>query len=85
MTISRRSTLLLGASALAGLSMRPRAGQAQTADTYAIEGGELTIHPVEHASLVMTMPGMVISPGRRYRAPKTTRTIRARSQGKMAS
>jgi L-ascorbate metabolism protein UlaG (beta-lactamase superfamily) len=60
MAISRRSTLLLGASALAGLGMRPRAARAQAADTYAIEGGELTIHPVEHASLVMVLPGMVV-------------------------
>jgi L-ascorbate metabolism protein UlaG (beta-lactamase superfamily) len=60
MAISRRSTLLLGASALAGLAMKPRTGKAQSADTYAVEGGELAIHPVEHASLVMTLPGMVI-------------------------
>jgi L-ascorbate metabolism protein UlaG (beta-lactamase superfamily) len=61
MAISRRSTLLLGASALAGLGMRPRSGRAQAAaDSYAVEGGELTIHPVKHASLVMTLPDMVI-------------------------
>ena len=60
MAISRRSTLLLGGSALAGLGMRPRTAWAQAADTYAIQGGELAIHPVEHASLIMTLPGMVI-------------------------
>jgi L-ascorbate metabolism protein UlaG (beta-lactamase superfamily) len=60
MAISRRSTLVLGASALAGLAVRPRASRAQAADSYAVEGGELTVHPVEHASLVMTLPGMVI-------------------------
>lgn len=60
MSISRRSTLLIGASALAGLGMRPRTGSAQAVDSYAVEGGELIIHPVEHASLAMMLPGMVI-------------------------
>ena len=45
MAISRRSTLLLGASALAGLGMTPRIGRTQAADSYAVEGGELTVHP----------------------------------------
>jgi L-ascorbate metabolism protein UlaG (beta-lactamase superfamily) len=60
MAISRRSTLLLGGSALAGFGMRPSMARTQAADSYAVEGGELAIHPVEHASLVLTLPGMVI-------------------------
>ena len=28
-------------------------------DAYAVEGGNVVIHPVEHASFVMTLPGMV--------------------------
>jgi L-ascorbate metabolism protein UlaG (beta-lactamase superfamily) len=31
-----------------------------TGDGYAVEGGEVVIHPVEHASLVMMLPGMVV-------------------------
>jgi L-ascorbate metabolism protein UlaG (beta-lactamase superfamily) len=65
MRYSRRYTLQLGAGTLAGaaltmvLPMRARA-QATGGDSYPVEGGEIVIRPVEHASLVMTTPGMVI-------------------------
>jgi L-ascorbate metabolism protein UlaG (beta-lactamase superfamily) len=65
-SISRRRTLALGAAGLAGSalpSLLPRAALAQPAmegDTYPSEGGAIVVHPVEHASLVMAVPGMVI-------------------------
>ena len=62
MRITRRETIVLGAAALGGLAAD--AGRAQEAaisgDAYAVEGGNVVIHPVEHASFVMTLPGMVI-------------------------
>ena len=59
---TRRQTLALGgsavlASALAGLGP---ARAAATADSYETAAGPLVIHPVEHASLVMEAPGLVI-------------------------
>jgi L-ascorbate metabolism protein UlaG (beta-lactamase superfamily) len=67
MKITRRRTLALGATALAGIGLgapRPRAARAQDGamegDSYEVEGGAIVVHPVEHASLVMTVPGMVI-------------------------
>ena len=59
-----RSTI--GATALAGLGLSRlvlRAARAQGAmagDSYDTEGGAIVIHPVEHASFVMTEPGLVI-------------------------
>lgn len=66
MRYSRRHTLILGAAsfAAAGLADFPLAASAQTTamggDTYPTDSGEITVHPVSHASLVMTTPGMVI-------------------------
>ena len=62
MLMTRRQTIVLGAGALGGLAAG--AGRAQEAtmagDGYPVDGGEVVIHPVEHASFVMTLPGMVI-------------------------
>jgi L-ascorbate metabolism protein UlaG (beta-lactamase superfamily) len=62
MRFTRRQSIVLGAAALGGVAAG--AGRAQeaamTGDAYAVEGGEVLIHPVEHASFVMTLPGMVI-------------------------
>jgi L-ascorbate metabolism protein UlaG (beta-lactamase superfamily) len=63
MNYSRRDTLQLGAGALGGLglaSAMPRAAGAQSALAHATDGGEIVIHPVEHASLVLEVPGLVI-------------------------
>jgi L-ascorbate metabolism protein UlaG (beta-lactamase superfamily) len=64
-TISRRRTLALAATGLAGIGLgglRPRAGLAQEAggDAYPSADGDIVVHPVEHASLVLAAPGMVI-------------------------
>jgi L-ascorbate metabolism protein UlaG (beta-lactamase superfamily) len=64
--MSRRYTLGLGATAVAsfGLAALMPAGRARAqtmeGDTYPVDGGEIVIHPVDHASFVMTVPGMVI-------------------------
>lgn len=65
MNITRRLGLKLGLAGLAGLGairIMPYAAHAQTmsGDTYEAEGGEIGIHPVSHASFIMTVPGMVI-------------------------
>jgi L-ascorbate metabolism protein UlaG (beta-lactamase superfamily) len=65
MRYTRRHTLHLGAATLAGLgltSVLPFAARGQQAagDSYPVEGGEIVIHPVEHASFVMTTPGLVL-------------------------
>ena len=64
MTLSRRNTLKLGLAGLAGLgatTIVPFAARAQDGgDKYEIEGGEITIYPIAHASFVMTVPGLVI-------------------------
>jgi L-ascorbate metabolism protein UlaG (beta-lactamase superfamily) len=69
MRFSRRDTLQLGLAGLAGLgattlgvtTIMPFAARAQGGgDRYPIEGGEIVISPVSHASFVMTVPGMVI-------------------------
>jgi L-ascorbate metabolism protein UlaG (beta-lactamase superfamily) len=65
MKVSRRQTVGLGIGALAGLgalgSWRAWAQQA-AAESYShpTESGEIIVHPVEHASLVLEVPGMVI-------------------------
>lgn len=61
MRTTRRSTLAFGTATLASLALPP-ALRAQTVagDRYPTQGGEITIHPVSHASLVMTTPEMVI-------------------------
>lgn len=64
MSFTRRKTLGLGLTALAGIGLSgllPRAAFAQEGtDTYPAEGGDITIHPVSHASFVLTVPGLVI-------------------------
>jgi len=66
MLLSRRRTLAVGATALAGFGLTglpPRRARAQGAipgDSYATEAGDIVIHPVDHASFVMTTPGLVI-------------------------
>jgi L-ascorbate metabolism protein UlaG (beta-lactamase superfamily) len=65
MPITRRHTLGLGAAAFAGLgglmasSGRARA-QTLEGDDYTSDAGTIVIRPVEHASLVLSVPGMVI-------------------------
>ncbi|QDZ02188.1 MBL fold metallo-hydrolase [Nitratireductor mangrovi] len=61
MTFSRRETLKLGVAGLAATTFMPFHGRAQGAgDSYDTEGGKITIHPIAHASFVMTVPGLVI-------------------------
>ena len=38
----------------------PGPGRALQGDTYQAEGGDIIIHPVQHASFVMTVPGIVL-------------------------
>ncbi|SFJ11811.1 MBL fold metallo-hydrolase [Albimonas pacifica] len=59
---TRREAMKLGAAALAGIGtigIMPWRARA-AGDAYATDGGEIGIHPVAHASLVMTTPGPVI-------------------------
>jgi L-ascorbate metabolism protein UlaG (beta-lactamase superfamily) len=60
---SRRDTLRLGAITALG-SLAAMTGPAHaadiTGDRYVLEGAEVVIHPVNHASLVMALPGYVI-------------------------
>ncbi len=64
--LSRRHTLGLGAAAMASFGLAALApagrarGQTLEGDTYPVDGGAIVIHPVQHASFVMTVPGMVI-------------------------
>jgi L-ascorbate metabolism protein UlaG (beta-lactamase superfamily) len=69
MRFSRRDTLQFGLAGLAGLgattlgatTIMPFTARAQNAgDRHAIEGGEIVIRPVAHASFVMNTPGLVI-------------------------
>lgn len=64
MLLSRRRTLELGlvSAASVGLSaLWPQVAFAQEGtDTYPGEGGDITIHPIQHASFVMMVPGLVI-------------------------
>ncbi|MCO6185405.1 MBL fold metallo-hydrolase [Rhizobium sp. L1K21] len=63
MQLTRRGTLKLGAAGLIGLQasiIMPFAARAAGGDTYAVEGGEVVVHPVQHASFVMETPSMVI-------------------------
>lgn len=59
MQLNRRSSLILGAAALSALSL-PRLAQAQDAASHAVEGGNVVIHPVDHASMVIETPAQVI-------------------------
>lgn len=62
--LTRRRTLKLGLSTLAGLgasTLVPFSARSQEdGDRYETAGGEIVIHPVAHASFVMTVPGLVI-------------------------
>lgn len=64
MPYTRRQTLELGATTLAAIGLStllPRAAVAQSGgDSYPTDTGEITVYPVSHASLVMTVPNMVI-------------------------
>ncbi|MCR4267440.1 MBL fold metallo-hydrolase [Nitratireductor sp. ZSWI3] len=65
MTFTRRDSLQLGLSGLAGIgaaTLMPFAGRAEdkAGDRYETDNGEIVIHPVAHASFVMTVPGQVI-------------------------
>ena len=56
--MNRRTVLLTAAAAGGATLIRPYAGMAAAhmADTYKTNGGEVTIHPVSHASFVMETP-----------------------------
>lgn len=66
MIYTRRRSLQLGTATLAGVgaaTLLPLAGRAQDAmsgEKYEGAGGEVTIHPVEHASLALALPGLVL-------------------------
>lgn len=63
MLLTRRSTLQLGLKAAASLAAvaAPFGAWAQPAgDRYPIDGGEITINPIAHASFVMRTPSLTI-------------------------
>jgi L-ascorbate metabolism protein UlaG (beta-lactamase superfamily) len=64
MLYSRRAALAAGTATIAIAALGAARGFAQEAalegDSYPVEGGAVVIHPVEHASLVMALPGMVV-------------------------
>ncbi len=66
MRTTRRQTIALGGGALLASALAPALGgiaRAQTAaggDSYETGAGTLVVHPVEHASLVMQTPGLVV-------------------------
>ena len=57
MNMTRRTGMKLAAATVAATAL-PRMAGAQ--DTYEVEGGQVTIHPVDHASMVLETPGGVI-------------------------
>lgn len=63
MILDRRASLMLGLATAAAAAM-PRITLAQTAAptafAYPVEGGQVTFHPVDHASMVVETPGGVI-------------------------
>lgn len=62
MTYSRRRTIHLGLAAggmVLGLGRAARA-EAMSGEAYPVAGGEIIIHPVQHASFVMATPGLVL-------------------------
>lgn len=63
MILSRRASLMLGIAAL-GATGLPRLGMAQTETpssfAFPVEGGEVIVHPVDHASMVIETPAGVI-------------------------
>lgn len=63
MYYSRRRALRLGTGTLAGMGVAaalPLRASAQAALAHPTDNGEIVIHPVEHASMVLEVPGMVI-------------------------
>ncbi|WP_407495400.1 MBL fold metallo-hydrolase [Pseudooceanicola sp. MF1-13] len=63
--LSRRTILLSAVAASGAALIRPYAAMAEShgamgGDTYKTDSGEITIHPVSHASLVMETPAGVI-------------------------
>lgn len=60
MSMTRRETLQM--AALSGLTViMPFAARAQAAgDVYKTDSGEITVNPVQHASLVLNTPGAVV-------------------------
>ncbi len=62
MLFSRRDALAAGTATLASLGIGAARAQepAMTGDSYATDSGQVTVHPVKHASFVMTTPGLVI-------------------------
>ncbi|MDW6025669.1 MBL fold metallo-hydrolase [Mesorhizobium sp. BAC0120] len=64
MQFTRRDTLQLGLAGLAGLSatsVMPFTARAEgKGDRYKTDSGEIVISPVQHASFVMSTPGLVI-------------------------
>jgi L-ascorbate metabolism protein UlaG (beta-lactamase superfamily) len=65
MKISRRDTMKLGLAGATGLGLSGLmsfGARAQDAagDSYPTENGEITVHPIEHASFVMSAAGTVI-------------------------
>ncbi|MEQ9573295.1 MAG: MBL fold metallo-hydrolase, partial [Nitratireductor sp.] len=64
MIFTRRDTLKLGAAGLVGLgatTLVPFHARAQVnGDSYDTDSGKITVHPIAHASFVMTVPGLVI-------------------------
>jgi len=62
MTQSRRQFLTTSAAAAGVITMLPYAAQAAAhgGNMFPVEGGEITVHPVDHASFVMETPVGVI-------------------------
>ena len=62
METTRRHSIVLGGAALAAAALVGvgRAQTAMTGDSYETDAGDLVIHPVQHASLVMQAPGLVV-------------------------
>ena len=64
MDLTRRDTLQLGLAGFAGLGLTtvmPFVAHAQgKGDSYKTKSGEILVSPIQHASFVMTVPGLVI-------------------------
>lgn len=62
MLYSRRRTINLGLAA-GGVALalgRAALAEAVSGEAYPVQGGQIIVHPVQHASFVMTTPGTVI-------------------------
>jgi L-ascorbate metabolism protein UlaG (beta-lactamase superfamily) len=62
MHFTRRDTLQLGLAGISGLSLGAMIPSMASAagDSYQTSAGDIMVNPVEHASFVMTTPGLVI-------------------------